>query len=109
MQKMTKLTDEKLVTAYASGDNKAFDALLKRHQARVFTYIFNIVKNKDINTLVKVYEVVYAVVFQRGGVLAFEQAGCDVEHSATRIAFFYSDTYCLDEVGFPYTCRAENK
>ena len=48
MQKMTKLTDEKLVTAYASGDNKAFDALLKRHQARVFTYIFNIVKNKDV-------------------------------------------------------------
>ena len=59
--------------------------------------------------MVKVYEVVYAVVFQRGGVLAFEQAGCDVEHSATRIAFFYSDTYCLDEVGFAHAGRTEDE
>ena len=49
MQKMIRLTDEKLVTAYANGDNKAFDTLLKRHQTRVFTYIFNIVKNKDVS------------------------------------------------------------
>lgn len=48
MQKFNKLTDEKLVNAYANGDNKAFDALLRRHQQRVFTYIFNIVKNKDV-------------------------------------------------------------
>ena len=48
MQKMTRLTDEKLVAAYASGDNTAFDTLLRRHQNRVFTYILNIVKNKDV-------------------------------------------------------------
>lgn len=48
MQKMTKLTDEQLVAAYAEGDNKAFDTLLKRHENRVFSYIFYIVKNKDI-------------------------------------------------------------
>ena len=48
MQKMTRLTDEKLVSAYANGDNKAFDTLLKSHQTRVFTYILNIVKNKDV-------------------------------------------------------------
>lgn len=48
MQKFNKLTDEKLVNAYANGDNNAFDALLRRHQQRVFTYIFNIVKNKDV-------------------------------------------------------------
>lgn len=45
---MTKLTDEQLVAAYANGDNKAFDTLLKRHQNRVFSYIYYIVKDKDI-------------------------------------------------------------
>ena len=30
------------------GDNAAFDTLLRRHQNRVFTYILNIVKNKDV-------------------------------------------------------------
>lgn len=48
MQNLTRLTDEKLVTAFFNGDNTAFDTLLKRHQQRVFTYILNIVKNKDI-------------------------------------------------------------
>ena len=48
MQKMTRLADEKLVAAYANGDNAAFDTLLRRHQNRVFTYILNIVKNKDV-------------------------------------------------------------
>jgi RNA polymerase sigma-70 factor (ECF subfamily) len=48
MQKTVRLTDEHLVAAYANGDNNAFDTLLRRHQTRVFTYIFNIVKNKDI-------------------------------------------------------------
>lgn len=48
MQTMTKLTDDQLVTAYAKGDNKAFDVLLKRHQIRVFSYILHIVKNKEV-------------------------------------------------------------
>ena len=48
MQKINRLTDEMLVTAYAKGDNRAFDNLLRRHQSRVFTYILNIVKNRDI-------------------------------------------------------------
>ena len=48
MQKLNKLTDDMLVAAYAEGDNKAFDALLMRHQSRVFSYICTIVKNRDI-------------------------------------------------------------
>lgn len=48
MQKLNRQTDEMLVTAYANGDNKAFDTLLRRHQSRVFSYILNIVKNKDV-------------------------------------------------------------
>lgn len=48
MQKLKKLTDDMLVAAYADGDNKAFDTLLLRHQSRVFSYIYSIVKNHDI-------------------------------------------------------------
>lgn len=48
MQKLNKPTDDMLVAAYAEGDNKAFDALLMRHQSRVFSYICTIVKNRDI-------------------------------------------------------------
>ena len=48
MQNKTKLTDEQLVAAYANGDNKAFDALLERHQQRVFSYIYYIVKDRDL-------------------------------------------------------------
>ncbi|MCH5233049.1 MAG: sigma-70 family RNA polymerase sigma factor [Muribaculaceae bacterium] len=48
MAKRNKMTDEQLVTAYASGNNEAFDALLKRHQERIFNYILRIIKNEDV-------------------------------------------------------------
>ncbi|MBQ9076827.1 MAG: sigma-70 family RNA polymerase sigma factor [Muribaculaceae bacterium] len=48
MQTLTKLTDDQLVAAYANGNNEAFDAILKRYQSRVFSYILHIVKNKDV-------------------------------------------------------------
>lgn len=48
MQNLNGQTDEKLVTAYADGNNEAFDVILRRYQDRIFTYIVNIVKNKDI-------------------------------------------------------------
>lgn len=48
MQEKTKTTDDVLVAAYAKGDNQAFDILLRRHQSRVFSYIYSIVKNRDV-------------------------------------------------------------
>ncbi len=48
MQTLSKLADEQLVAAFASGQNEAFDALLQRHQQKVHTYILHIVKNKDL-------------------------------------------------------------
>ena len=42
------LSDEKLVSLYASGENVAFDVLLQRHQGRIFSYILNVVKDKDV-------------------------------------------------------------
>lgn len=48
MQQHKPLTDEQLVAAYADGDNSAFDAILKRYENRVFTYIYHTVKDRDI-------------------------------------------------------------
>ncbi len=48
MQNLTKLTDDRLVKAYADGNCQAFDILLKRHQSRIFSYIYSIVKNRDV-------------------------------------------------------------
>ena len=48
MQNHTTLTDEQLVSAYAAGDNNAFDQLLKRHKARLFNFILSRVKDSDL-------------------------------------------------------------
>lgn len=48
MQQLKRLSDEELVKAYADGNNEAFDALLNRHQQRVFNYILRIVKNREL-------------------------------------------------------------
>lgn len=48
MQSLNKLTDDQLVAAYAQGDNAAFDELLGRHQQRVYAYIMQMVKDRDI-------------------------------------------------------------
>lgn len=48
MANFKSISDEQLVKAYASGDNEAFDVLLKRHQDRIFNYILRIIKNEDI-------------------------------------------------------------
>ena len=48
MDDLTKRTDEELVALYAEGNNEAFDVLLKRHHNKVYSYIYYIVKNKDL-------------------------------------------------------------
>ena len=48
MENLIGLSDDKLVKAYADGNNEAFDALLKRHQARVFNFILKVVKDEDV-------------------------------------------------------------
>lgn len=48
MQILDKLTDEQLVASYADGNNEAFDTLLLRHKSRLFGFIIQMVKDKDI-------------------------------------------------------------
>lgn len=45
---MKTLTDEQLVRMYIDGNNAAFDTLLQRHQAKLYSYILKIVKNEEI-------------------------------------------------------------
>jgi len=42
------MTDEELVVSYAKGNNEAFDILLKRHKSNVYSYIYFIVRNKEL-------------------------------------------------------------
>ena len=48
MEDFNTLTDEQLVSNYANGNNNAFDVLLNRHKNRVYAYILNIVKDRDL-------------------------------------------------------------
>lgn len=48
MQNYTLLTDEQLVAAYANGEDTAFDVLLSRHKTKLFNYILQIVRDRDL-------------------------------------------------------------
>jgi RNA polymerase sigma-70 factor (ECF subfamily) len=48
MTNLKKMTDEELVIAYAQGNNVAFDVLLNRHESTVYSYIYFIVRNREL-------------------------------------------------------------
>ena len=48
MGNLNKLTDDALVTLYLQGNNQAFDELLNRHKERLYSYIYFIVRSRDV-------------------------------------------------------------
>jgi len=48
MTNFKMLSDEELVAAYAQGNNSAFDILLNRHKDTVYSYIYFIVRNREL-------------------------------------------------------------
>ncbi|MBO7302449.1 MAG: sigma-70 family RNA polymerase sigma factor [Bacteroidaceae bacterium] len=48
MENLKRLADDALVTLYLQGNNSAFDVLLKRHQDRLFNYIYFIVRSREV-------------------------------------------------------------
>lgn len=48
MKKLHELADEELVGLYIKGNNNAFDALLKRYESKVFSYLLYSVKNQEL-------------------------------------------------------------
>ncbi len=45
--KIRQLTDNELIERYREGDASSFEALLERYQAKVYGYIFSVVKDKE--------------------------------------------------------------
>ncbi|MBR6440667.1 MAG: sigma-70 family RNA polymerase sigma factor [Bacteroidales bacterium] len=45
---VSTLTDNELILGYKNGDCACFDVLLSRYQAKVYGYIFSVVKDKDV-------------------------------------------------------------
>ena len=48
MGNLNKLTDDALVNLYLQGNNQAFDELLNRHKERLYSYIYFIVRSRDV-------------------------------------------------------------
>ena len=48
MGNLNKLADDALVTLYLQGNNQAFDELLNRHKERLYSYIYFIVRSRDV-------------------------------------------------------------
>ena len=47
MEHLSLLTDEELALSYIDRNNKAFDELLARHQDKLFSYIYFVVRDED--------------------------------------------------------------
>ena len=45
---VSTLTDNELILGYKNGNCACFDVLLSRYQAKVYGYIFSVVKDKDV-------------------------------------------------------------
>jgi RNA polymerase sigma-70 factor (ECF subfamily) len=48
MNLLKTMRDEELVVLYAEGKNAAFDVLLNRHKSCIYSYIYFVVRNKDL-------------------------------------------------------------
>jgi len=48
MKILKELADEELVKQYAMGNNQAFELLLSRYKSRVYSYIYFIVRNREL-------------------------------------------------------------
>jgi RNA polymerase sigma factor (sigma-70 family) len=48
MKSYKSLADEELVKLYADGNNSAFEVLLKRYKSKVYSYIYFVVRNREV-------------------------------------------------------------
>lgn len=48
MENLKKMTDDMLVTLYIEGNNSAFDVLLERYKDKLFSYIYFIVRSREV-------------------------------------------------------------
>jgi RNA polymerase sigma factor (sigma-70 family) len=48
MNNLNQLTDDELVRLYETGNNTAFEIILLRYKSKVYTYIYLIVRNREL-------------------------------------------------------------
>ena len=48
MKNLNQLTDDELVKLYEIGNNQAFEILLLRHKSKVYSYIYLVVRNREL-------------------------------------------------------------
>lgn len=48
MDTMNHLTDEQLVNLYKDGNNEAFEIILNRYKSKVYSYVYVILRNKEL-------------------------------------------------------------
>jgi RNA polymerase sigma-70 factor (ECF subfamily) len=48
MKTLNQLTDDELVKLYENGNNKAFEILMLRYKSKAYTYIYLIVRNREL-------------------------------------------------------------
>jgi RNA polymerase sigma-70 factor (ECF subfamily) len=48
MKNLSHCTDEELVKLYEKGNNKAFEVLLMRYKSKVYSYIFLVVRSREL-------------------------------------------------------------
>lgn len=48
MNDLKQMTDDMLVSLYVGGNNSAFDVLLNRHKDRLYSYIYFIVRSREV-------------------------------------------------------------
>ena len=48
MSNLNMMSDDMLVALYLEGNNKAFDILLNSHKDRLYSYIYFIVRSRDV-------------------------------------------------------------
>ena len=48
MNTLNQLTDDELVKLYEAGNNKAFEILLLRYKSKAYTYIYLIVRKREL-------------------------------------------------------------
>lgn len=48
MNNLLQLTDDELVKSYEAGNNKAFEILMLRYKSKSYTYIYLIVRNREL-------------------------------------------------------------
>lgn len=49
MKSLRQHSDDELLQSYREGNNKAFEILLERYKTKVYTYIFLIVRNRELS------------------------------------------------------------